>query len=331
MGDSSLAGQIFSTVLALLGGYGMAYLKKTGEQDAINDGFDKVVSQTRRTVQASEEVKHLIERMSRQDAVAEEIRRLQQPLIDEANRIIVRISERFQGKFDDHFSAPWIVEEPLTIERLGNKRDTTIYRFLRFFAAYGIYRQATAGLPSCRGDKLARFYIARKIEPVFASGGYPGDPVLWRDTLLESSEQFCVWSEKWKGHRPLSWEEFSDVLSSSSNNNNVLRLSAKRIAERLLQALNPRLALVGVYLIDLVNDIDPPEKNDFLWIHIRQRLIAFLRGGYANKISVYYQENRINDIAMLIGDAPIWPAPQMDRAYPKDDAVATIGHMRSID
>ncbi|MDN7671472.1 hypothetical protein QZM22_02780 [Burkholderia oklahomensis] len=102
---SSFAGILFSSVLALLSGYAIAYLKRKGEQDAINKGFDKVVFQTTQTILASEEAKRRIERMNRRDAVEEEIRCLQQPMVDEATRILFRISERFKGEFNDQFSA----------------------------------------------------------------------------------------------------------------------------------------------------------------------------------------------------------------------------------
>jgi hypothetical protein len=317
MPDSSIMGSLFSTVFALLGGYGIAYLRQKGERDAINAGFDKVVSQTRQTTQASEEVKRVIERISRQDTVAEEIRRLQQPLVEEATRIIVRISERFQGKFNEQFSDSWIPDDPLIIQRLSNKRDTTIYRFMRFFASYRIYRQAAAGLSPCRGDKLVYFYVARKIEPVLASGGYPGEPVLWRDVLIEMSDQFCIWSEKWKGHRPLSWEEFARILGSEDTGSEVVRFSARRIAEALLQTVNPRLALIGIYMIDLVDEIDPPEQGDLRWTSLRQRLVSFLRDNYAEQIYLYSQEDGINDLQRLTDETPVGPAPHKDRAYPK--------------
>lgn len=317
MPDPSFTGPFFSTVFALLGGYGIAYLRQKGERDAINDGFDKVVSQTRQTTQASEDVKRAIERINRQDTVAEEIRRLQQPLVEEATRILVRISERFHGKFNDQFSGSWIPDEPLIIQRLSNKRDTTIYRFMRFFASYRIYRQAAAGLPACRSDKLVYFYVARKIEPVLASGGYPSEPVLWRDVLIEMSDQFCIWSEKWKGHRPLSWEEFARILGSTDAGSEVVRFSAERIAEKLLQTINPRLALIGIYMIDLVDEIDPQEQDDLRWTSLRQRLVLYLRDNYAAQIYLYSQEDGINDLQRLTGGAPIEPASYKDRAYPK--------------
>jgi hypothetical protein len=320
MVDSPFLELFFSTIFALLGGYGIAYLKQKGERDAIADGFAKVVSQTKQTTQASEEIKRVIDRLSRQDTVAEEIRRLQQPLVDEATRIIVRIRERFQQDFDEQFSASWISDEPLTIHRLRNKRDTTIYRLMRFFGAYGIYRQAAAGLPSCQGDKLVRFYISRKIEPVLASGGYPGNSVLWRDALLEISDQFCVWSEKWKGHRPLNWEEFAEILNSTSTGSEVVRFGAKQIAEQLLQIINPRLALVGIYMIDFVDDLDPPAQGDTRWTFMRQHLVSFLSDNYSEQIFLYSRENGISDLQQATGDSRTKLAPKTDRAYPKEDA-----------
>ncbi|MDN7671471.1 hypothetical protein QZM22_02775 [Burkholderia oklahomensis] len=194
---------------------------------------------------------------------------------------------------------------------------------MRFLAAYSIYRQASAGLPSGRGDKIIRFYMSKKIEPVLASGNYPGNSVFWRDTLFEMSDQFCVWSEKWKGYRPLGWEEFAKTLSSTEAGAEVLRFCAKQIAETLLQTINPRLALIGIYMIDLVDDIDPPAQGDIRWIPLRQRLVSFLREHYASRISIYSQKNGINDLQQMTGETSIGPVPQTDSAYPKEVSLAT--------
>jgi hypothetical protein len=158
----------------------------------------------------------------------------------------------------------WVSTE-LKLEDLdGNKKVTAVYRLMRLFGFYALYLQRSAGLPSHPLRGRLRFYLENKIDPVFASGRMFAEPVMFRDMILELSESMLNKSEKWDAVTVLGFTEWMEACRSGKG---AIPLVAGRLSD-LFTSANPRLAIIGVYLIDLRQDMLKVETYEFFraWI-----------------------------------------------------------------
>jgi hypothetical protein len=89
------------------------------------------------------------------------------------------------------------------------------------------------------------------LDPVFASGKMFASPIMFRDMILELSESMLNKSEKWDAVTVIGFTESMEACKSGKG---VIPLVAKRLSD-LFTCPNPRLAMLGVYLIDLRQDM----------------------------------------------------------------------------
>jgi len=176
-------------------------------------------------------------------------------VFQEADRIIYRINEIIGERFVHMYSVNWN-PQALTIKDLdGNKKATAVYRLMRFFAAYSMYLRRCSALPFHRNRRRLEGYVEKKIVPVFASGEYPGEELMYRDTIMELSEEMLDKSQKWYAVYPISFSAWIDIVKS---NESAISLVSRKLAY-LFSAPSVRLALLGIFLIDIRQDLR--EKN----------------------------------------------------------------------
>ncbi len=206
----------------------------------------------------------------------------QQSILTEATRFVVRIAEIFHRDFRDHYEKAW---DPSAVNRItpeANKRDTAVYRLLRFWGAYNIYQSAASGLPPHPRHSDFCWYIDKKITPVLASGNFPGDSIMWRDTIIETGESMVTYSNKWKQLRAVGWQEFVELIVSPESPGPFLDDKAHRLAD-FLKKPSVRLALFSVFMIDLVQDTEEIAS----WEHTRDQLLAYLKDHDDGSFSIY--------------------------------------------
>ncbi len=232
------------------------------------------------------------EELERRTELETSYRTHQNPVLAEATRYVVRISEIFSGQFRDHYGSKWNASEVDRITPERNKRDTAVYRLLRFWGAYHIYQSKALELAPHPLHGAFCWYVDRKITPVLASGNLPGYSLMWRDTILETGESMVTYSEKWKQLRPVGWEQFVEMLVSSDAPGPFLEDKANRLAE-FLKEPSVRLALFSVYMIDLVQDT----KRTNAWEKTRDQLLAYLKDHDDGSFSIYGKvESGRNDV-----------------------------------
>ncbi len=264
------------------GSYIGAYVKKRGENFATKSDFEALLDQTRRTAAATELIKADITKTQKDEEIVEAYRINQQPVLEEVTRIIVRIREIFRNEFRADYARPW---DPKTLSRRNleaSKRDTAVYRVFRFLGAMQIYRSRTAGLPPHTIDRQFDFYYSHKIVGVFAGGHLPDPEVMWRDSILEASELFVEYSEKWKMFKTISWFEFVNLANRGDDTADFLNLNAERVAE-FLRTPSIRLALFAIYLIDMRQDTLECDT----WEPFRDELLEYIQAQNATWFSIY--------------------------------------------
>jgi hypothetical protein len=180
----------------------------------------------------------------------ENIEMLELPVLQEAGRIIYRIDEVMCGRFASMYSVNWN-PEALSIEDLdGNKKATAVYRLMRFFASYYMYQRRCSGLPFHPARSRLEWYVEKKLIPVFASGGYPDNPLMYRDTIMELSEDMLDKSTKWDAVSPIRFATWIDMCKGSET---AVSLVSQDLAN-LFSIPSIRLALLGIFLIDIRQD-----------------------------------------------------------------------------
>jgi hypothetical protein len=254
-----------SLVSAAVGAFVGAYLKKRGEEYATRHDIDDILERLELTTKKTEEVKsevllstsRLLEEMKseigevqRQRTVEADYKRLQRPVVDGITKIIVRLEEILAER--KHSGAYTHVWDPQSVS-IGNKRDTTVYRILRWLGTLRIYEQQMGALPPHPCAGYFQFYIDKKIIPLFSTSKYGPQSILWRDMVAEAGEAFVHNSEKWETYQVLNWFEFVERLQAKTTAGAAMRHYAGQIAEMLMSS-KLRLALLGIYLIDLKQD-----------------------------------------------------------------------------
>jgi hypothetical protein len=163
---------------------------------------------------------------------------------------------------------PWNPGE-LTVNDLnGNKLVTSVYRFMRLFGAYGLYLQRAAALPRHRNPDRLKWIMEKKIHPLLASGKMFSEIVILRDMMMELSDAMLDKSTKWDAVTVIG---FSDWISRCKNDP-VVQFNAGRLA-LLFSTPSSRLALLGIYLIDMRQDLIPSLEHE----NIRSELLLWLR------------------------------------------------------
>lgn len=233
-----------------------SFFQQLGESLATKKDIKEIVEENKKVTEAVERIKGEVEQELDLEKEALQTlsvhRRIQGPVLKEAVRIVVRIVEVFEGKFANEFDRDWNPEQLIGQNLEDNKRDTTVYRIFRFLAAIEAYRYHSNSANAHPAQGFFEFYLRDKLEPILASGGYPGPSVIWRDAMIEVGEEMIEQSEKWTELRPIRWVHFSQLLNESESAS-FLNTYAESFSE-LFRRPNVRLALLGVYLIDLVQD-----------------------------------------------------------------------------
>ena len=124
---------------------------------------------------------------------------------------------------------------------------------MKLLGEISIFKFHTRNLKPHELGSFLSFYLDKKIDPILASGGYPGDYVIWRDALREISDVMVINSEKWGDLTTLTWVEYLKLINSDTPKGELLKHYSKEITG-FLTNLSPRLILFGIYLIDLIQD-----------------------------------------------------------------------------
>jgi hypothetical protein len=208
-------------------------------------------------------------RQKKDDDNIETLERAERPVLEEAGRVIRRIEEVTRGLFKDMYAEPWDSSKLKIDDINGNKKVTATYRLMRLFGAYRLYLQLSpSGIPASERLSL-KWYFDKKIDPIFASGKMLGDYVMLRDTMMEVSDGMLNKSAKWDA---VSLISFSEWIALCKDGDDIIGMVSKRIAD-LFSKPSIRLALLGVFLIDLRQDVrrnlEHESLRDFLlsWIH----------------------------------------------------------------
>jgi len=215
------------------------------------------------------------------------IKQHQRPVLEEAVRLIVRINEIFEGRFIDDYNSQWNPKQLSKTNLEGSKRDTAVYRFLRLLGEIEIYETKVSGLPTHKveTDSFFRWYVDIKIIPLLASGGFPGHSFLWRDSIFELKELMVTYSNIWNQPKTLSWFEYVDTITKTDDKGNFMNEYSERVAA-FFRGKSTRLALLGIYLIDLIQD--NTERNT--WERQRNYLLNWLKQNcnpQIEKFSIY--------------------------------------------
>lgn len=192
-----------------------------------------------------------IVRRKRNEDIFEEIKRLEYPVLLEANRVIRRVAEVMREEYVHMYRREWDVKNLSISDLDGNKQATAVFRLMRFFGAYGLYAQRSSGLLTHSARDRLRWYFEIKIDPVFASGPMLGDFLMLRDTMIELSESMLDKSTKWDMVSPIGFVEWIKLCKADDS---VVNFVSSRLA-KLFSTPNARLALIGIYLIDLRQDL----------------------------------------------------------------------------
>jgi hypothetical protein len=248
-----------------------------------------------------------LERQTKDEGTAQLIEQIEYPILHEADRIIRRVDEVMGGKFPEMYSRNWISTD-LTLEDLdGNKKVTAVYRLMRLFGFYALYLQRSAGLPPHPLRGRLRFYLESKIEPIFASGRMFAAPVMFRDMILELSENMLSKSDKWDTVTVIGFTEWMEACKSGKG---VIPILAERLSE-LFTSANPRLAMLGIYLIDLRQDTLLVGTYEFL----RARILDWLQHKIdPDSVTVWgFTRDRETDLRVM--DIPAGKIPRNFRSH----------------
>ncbi len=164
---------------------------------------------------------------------------------------------------------PWSAQDLSINDLNGNKLGTAVYRLMRLFGAYRLYLENASEIIHHPKSSRMRWYFEKKIEPVFSSGGYPGNYIALRDALAELGDEMLVQSEKWDA---ISLRSFNDWVPACKAPEGVIPFLAPRLSELFSQP-SPRLALLGIYLIDLRQDFTDSQEHEAL----RNKLLSWLQ------------------------------------------------------
>jgi hypothetical protein len=256
-----------------------AYVNRRAETLATSEDIKKVLDQTEATTRVVEQIKTEVARSERAYELEMNYRTYQQPVLEEATRLLVRISTRELAAFGSHYDSPWDPSQIAETNPDANKRDTTVYRFARFWGAYRIYRERTAGLSPHTRDQQFRFYIDNKITATLA-GGEGG--VILRDSLYELGELCSRYSESWREMRPIAWFDFVALLKSQTEEGRFLTARLGRLA-RFLQTRSWRLWILGIYMLDLIQDTSASGA----WERDRTELLSALTAVAPARVYLY--------------------------------------------
>jgi hypothetical protein len=306
-----------------------AYLKKRGEDYATRAALADLVKQNREIALAVEKAKSEIRRLQSDEDLELRHQLLQEPILREATRLIVRFREIFRNEFRRDYLNRWEPGALSTTDLERSKRDTCVYRMFRLLGAIHIYNHQVSGLQHHPARGFFKFTLTVKIEPTLASDSLPGPYVIWRDAAMEVGEIMTEQSDKWEALRPLNWFDFVALVQSTDSRGQFLNNYAGRIAT-FLREPNLRLALFSLYLIDLVQDNTGAKTfEDF-----RNDLLRYIQeNGAPGTFSVYGRtKNGLNDWEVMDINNGFVPrnyrSPHFDRAsnlgYPEPDAVKTV-------
>ena len=246
-----------STVVSAATGLAVAalgvYIRRRAENLATKHDFDVVLEQTARTTEAVEQIKADIARGERAVELETAYRALQQPVLDEAVRVIVRLFELLRFRDADDFAKPWRKGSLSPTNPSANKRDATLYYFARLWGAYAIYRASAAALPPHPANNSFRYYLDVKVSASLGSPEFPGSPVLWRDSLIELGELSARYSDDWKSMRPITWFEFAALVEGDRASGEFFHERMRELGESL-RLRSDRTVIMCIFLIDLVQD-----------------------------------------------------------------------------
>lgn len=110
------------------------------------------------------------ERERRGELALEVIQSAEFPVLEEAARVLYRISEVVSGRHSTLYQMEFDPDKLSICDLDGNKLVTSVYRTMRLLGAYALYRQEVASLPPHSDRNRVHFYMTKKIEPIFSSG-----------------------------------------------------------------------------------------------------------------------------------------------------------------
>ncbi|WP_136657097.1 hypothetical protein [Nitratireductor sp. XY-223] len=285
-------------VVTALGVFLAAYLKELGKKYASKEDIEKLLDKTEALTKVTEETKLEVKERFDDRQLGQEHIMHQEMVLLEATRLVARFAEIFKnqpdeaGDFAGDYLKPW---NPATVSRTSleeNKRDTCIYRFLRFFSAIERYQNTVTALPAHPKRGFFDFYLTHKIDPVLANDDLPGDYVLWRDAAMELGEVITERSAKWEDTRPISWSMFVEIIQKNDATADFINAYAERISA-FIRTKNVRLANFAIILIDLIQDT----RNEEPWEDTRNHLLSYIAAkAQPNRFSIWGRtENKEND------------------------------------
>ena len=311
---AELSPLLVSALITVAAGALGLYVNKKVEHLATKEQFKDVLAQTAATTQAVEEIRSDIAQRERQRELELTYQALQRPVVEEATRLLVRIAELEKGDFLHHYKEPWSPESLSKTDLQRNKRDTTVFRFLRFLGAFYLYRARTAGLPRHASDRRFSFYFDDKIVPALATAGFPGATVVWRETIFELSELAVRYSDQWREMRPLTWFEFVALVNDPDDAGQFLKDNTVPIAN-FLAARGDRLWIVGIFLADLIQDAQGTDA----WEKVRSALLGRLVSSRSAGFHLYGRgTDGRNDIELADLDRGIVPRNPLSPWYDRE-------------
>ena len=288
---------------SIVGAFLGSFFKKKGENLATKSDIDKITDKVENIKlqysQDLEKFKHSlvqeIESWKSEQEIIKSYRGLQHRFLEEVIDVVVRIEEIFERKFESHFTSD-IDFKNIQLDYLEkNKKLTTIYRFLRLLGLIQRYKVQTGELPFHPIHGVFYWYINHKITPVLTSGGYSGSSVIWRDGIREIGENMIEYSDKWKNYKPLSISSYLSLMNKNDLETQLI-VNYSMSLSKFFSSPSIRLALLGIYLIDINQDI----THNLNFEKTRNHLLSYIKQNNESSLTIYgYTIDKYADASII--------------------------------
>jgi len=235
------------------------HLKVITEEEAAKlNAIEKAIKAIKIKMEAEEEVRLEYEKKRADQTLFQNYSAWQQLVFQEIEKLIFRIDEIFSDRAEEQYELNSKLllsateKHPDYPHPLYNRKVTTIYRFYRLLAAFVLYKNKTSSFLKSPKAEAFDWYVDVKIKAVIAGDKFRFEdpsPLLWRDNMDEIGDLMIELSSKWGELRIANFESYKSIVNQNSE------MMMYTSIDEFFSVKSDRLAFLGIYLIDLFQDV----------------------------------------------------------------------------